>query len=146
MDKLDSNFSVRPLAFRDLNEDYFKLMSQLTDSPYWNVSLREWNVYKHSNKCIVVTVDKKDKIVGTASIFFEKKFTRGGSTVGHIEDVVVDVAYRKKSIALTMLNFLRLMAKGIGAYKLILNCSDDNIDFYTKCGFYKHENEMRLDI
>ena len=90
----------------------------------------------------------------------EKKFLRGLSTVGHIEDIVVDKNQQGKKLGLRIIQALTGISEGLGAYKTILNCNDDNIRkpirskaevpfidnfftaFYEKCGFSKKENEM----
>lgn len=33
-------------------------------------------------------------------------------------------------------------AKEVGCYKVILDCSEDNVNFYQKCGFTKKEVQM----
>ena len=40
---------------------------------------------------------------------------------------------------------LKDLAVEKGCYKTILNCSEDNIGFYEKCGFYQKEVQMRWD-
>jgi len=91
---------------------------------------------------IVIVLKTNDQVVGTGTVFMEKKFLRGLSTVGHIEDIAVDKNQQGKKLGLRIIQALTGISEGLGAYKTILNCSDHNIPFYEKCGFSKKENEM----
>ena len=109
---------------------------------------------------IVIVSKADDRVVGTGTVFMEKKFLRGLSTVGHIEDIAVDKNQQGKKLGLRIIQALTGISEGLGAYKTILNCSDHNIRelalsnieeplvdnfhaaFYEKCGFSKKENEM----
>ncbi|KAF9652687.1 glucosamine 6-phosphate N-acetyltransferase [Thelephora ganbajun] len=91
---------------------------------------------------IVIVSKANDQVVGTGTVFMEKKFLRGLGTVGHIEDIAVDKSQQGKKLGLRIIQVLTGISEGLGAYKTILNCSDHNIPFYEKCGFVKKENEM----
>lgn len=109
---------------------------------------------------IVVVSKANDQVVGTGTVFMEKKFLRGLSTVGHIEDIAVDKSQQGKKLGFRIIQTLTAISEGLGAYKTILNCSDHNTRksirskaegpfveslctaFYEKCGFSKKENEM----
>lgn len=49
--------------------------------------LRETTAEFFSLHCADTT---QERLVGAATVFFERKFIRGCGLVGHIEDVVVD--------------------------------------------------------
>ena len=108
---------------------------------------------------LVIVSKADDQVVGTGTVFMEKKFLRGLATVGHIEDIAVDKSQQGKKLGLRIIQALTGISEGLGAYKTILNCSDHNIRecvrtkieivvenprtaFYEKCGFVKKENEM----
>ena len=109
---------------------------------------------------IVIVSKANDQVVGTGTVFMEKKFLRGLGTVGHIEDIAVDKGQQGKKLGLRIIHALTGISEALGAYKTILNCSDQNIRkpvclgaevllaqrfctaFYEKCGFAKKENEM----
>lgn len=94
----------------------------------------------------VVVDPASGAIVGTASLLVEPKFVRGGSFVGHVEDVVTDPSFRGKGIGHMLLDSLIEEARARDCYKVILDCNDSNVPFYEKKGFRKCENQMRLDI
>ncbi|KIM72194.1 hypothetical protein PILCRDRAFT_829947 [Piloderma croceum F 1598] len=92
---------------------------------------------------VLVIVDKTtDRIVAVGTVFMERKFLRGLGTVGHIEDIAVDKKQQGKKLGLRIINALTYISENSGAYKTILNCSEDNIPFYQKCGYEKKESEM----
>jgi glucosamine-phosphate N-acetyltransferase len=76
----------------------------------------------------------------------EHKFIRGGRKVAHIEDVSVLKSEQGKGVGKQLIEHCVDVAKRYQCYKIILDCSNDNVPFYEKCGFKKHENCMRLDL
>lgn len=86
------------------------------------------------------------KIIGMGTLLLEPKIIHNFGTVAHIEDIVVDKKYRGINIGKQIINHLIQLSKDKNAYKVILNCNEKNIEFYKKCGFYKNEIEMRLDL
>ena len=87
-----------------------------------------------------------DQIVGTVTLLIEDKIIHGGSAVGHIEDVVVHSNYRKLNIGRLLINYCVELAKERGCYKVILDCDNNNIPFYEKCGFKVKGVCMRYDL
>jgi hypothetical protein len=61
------------------------------------------------------------------SLFVERKFLRGLSLVGHIEDIAVDKKEQGRKVGLRIIQALVGISEGMGCYKTILNCSDKNI-------------------
>ena len=79
-------------------------------------------------------------------MFLEPKFSRGLGHVGHIEDVVVDEAYRGSSLGRALIDRLvRYATVDKNCYKVILDCHENNTRFYEKCGFHRAEVCMRID-
>jgi glucosamine-phosphate N-acetyltransferase len=118
----------------------------LSDRSAW------FDLTQHQPKVIFVAwLD--GKIVGTASVLIEEKVNRGTDkekgrlrTVAHVEEVVVDSEYRGKDVGKELMEYCINFSKLANAYKVILDCSEENIPFYEKCGFKRHEVSMRLDI
>jgi len=86
-----------------------------------------------------------DKVVGTASLLIERKFIHRGGLVGHIEDVAVRRDVEHKGIGTALVRHAMEEARRLGCYKVILNCHDDNVGFYTRLGFYWKDNGLRFD-
>ena len=75
------------------------------------------------------------KVIGTGALIVERKFTRKLGICGHIEDIVVDPNYRGKNLGRRLITVLKALAEVNQCYKVILDCSQNNIEFYEKCGF-----------
>ena len=144
------NYEIRKLKKSDvsLDSEFFPILNQLSEIVDWHkLELgRLWDAYENDKGMQVLVTEKYGKIMGTGAVFIEQKFLRGGGKVGHIEDVVVDNRSREKGMGKAIVNSLVEIAKEEGCYKVILNCSNENVPFYIKCGFKLTENEMRMDL
>jgi len=83
-------------------------------------------------------------IIGSGTLFIEQKFIFNGSKCGHIEDIIVDNMYRNKGYGKMLVEHLIKCAIVQKCYKIVLSCSDDVQEFYTKCGFEKRGNNMSM--
>lgn len=145
--QLHPDVHIRPLASTDYRRGHLSVLSVLsvvTDpgEPAW---VAQFNAMRASPKTyypIVIVSKHTDKIVGVGSIIIERKFLRGLGSVGHIEDIAVDKNQQGKKLGLRIIQALTAISEECGAYKTILDCSDENIPFYEKCGYKKKENEM----
>ena len=80
--------------------------------------------------------------VGYGCLFVEVKI-RGGC-VGHIEDIVTDQNYRRIGIGKRLVTHLLQIANEFNCYRVVLQCEENNIPFYEKCGFRQSEFGMSL--
>ncbi|KZV28433.1 glucosamine 6-phosphate N-acetyltransferase-like [Dorcoceras hygrometricum] len=140
-------FQIRKLEITDKNKGFIELLQQLTvcDS-ISDEAFRErfYELAKCGDEHIICVIEDycSGKIVATGSVFIEKKFIRNCGKVGHIEDVAVDSLVRGKQLGKRIVDFLSDHARAMGCYKVILDCSVENIPFYEKCGFKKKEIQM----
>jgi ribosomal protein S18 acetylase RimI-like enzyme len=93
-------------------------------------------------KLLVVVDTATSLVVGAGTLLIEPKFIHACGSVGHIEDIVVKQAYRGKSLGKLVVDKLVEEAKQAGCYKVILDCSEQNILFYERCGFKQKEIQM----
>ena len=64
-----------------------------------------------------------------------------------VQDVFVKEEYRGLGIGKKLIESIVTFGEMDNAiYKIILECSDTNVEFYEKLGFRLHENHMRLDL
>ncbi len=144
---------IRLLSEKDMPE-FTSLIRQLspqastgtlTDRSAW------FDLTKHQPKSIFVAVDSNG-VVGTISVFLEEKINRGTRSngrlfsVAHIEEMVVAAECRGKGLGKQLVDHAVKFSKQAGAYKIILDCSEENVGFYEKCGFFKHEISMRMNL
>lgn len=87
-------------------------------------------------------------VIGTASIHFLPKLSRGGSTVAIIEDVSVMNGWEYKGIGTELVNACIDYCGNLLSppYKIILDCKEDLETYYKKFGFKKSGIQMRLDV
>jgi len=92
----------------------------------------------------VVLIEKDEVIIAIGTIFIERKIIHSFGKVGHIEDIVVSKQHRGHGIGKILINYLIDYANSKKCYKVILNCSNENIAFYKKCGMSLKCNQMAL--
>ena len=103
-----------------------------------------WSIIDNPN--IQYKVAKFDgKIMGVASIIIIDKIINSGARMGIIEDVAVSPEARGLGLGKLLIEDLIDYGTEKGCYKLTLNCSNDNVEFYEKCGMHRAENQMRWD-
>tara|TARA_X000000950_G_scaffold207672_1_gene249741 strand:+ start:156 stop:593 length:438 start_codon:yes stop_codon:yes gene_type:complete len=142
-------FFFEKIKAQDINKDYLFLLSQLTSVDYQTLNKENIeNFIKNLNNNHIIFLmkdsNKNNKIIGSITILIENKIIHGFSKVGHIEDVVVDENYRGQKLGKKLINYAVELCKNNGCYKVILDCSNENVKFYEKCNFQLKGNEMSL--
>ena len=88
------------------------------------------------------TTDQSTSLVATGTIVYETKFIHNCGMCAHIEDICVQEAFRKHGFGSILMRHLVEIAKLKGAYKIILDCSEELEGFYNKHSFHKHGIQM----
>ena len=134
---------LRFLSDKDYH-DYVSLINQLSKLGEISQEAYEDFAYKQDSHSYVTFVYEQDgKLVSCLTLLLESKLA---GNVLHIEDVVTDSAYQVKGIASKLIDYAKEFAIKNKCYKIILDCSDVNEQFYNKLGFYTAGNYMRFDI
>ncbi|OAF71173.1 hypothetical protein A3Q56_01025 [Intoshia linei] len=110
---------------------FYELLSQLTHAKkksFKEFSDRFDEIFKTGDNFICI-IEIEKKIVATASLLIEYKFTRDHKLRGRLEDIVVDVKYRQNGFASILINILNKIGENLNCYKLSLDCFDK----YKKC-------------
>jgi glucosamine-phosphate N-acetyltransferase len=146
-DSTRDGLTIRPLSISDYEKGHCAILSQLTNvgdvsKDQWSLRFKEMKASKNDYFILVVENIQTQTIVGTGSIFIEKKMIRNCGLCGHIEDIVVDSKCRGKNVGLWIIENLVHIAKQVGCYKVILDCSEKNVRFYENCGFVRKEIQM----
>ncbi len=86
-------------------------------------------------------------VMGTASVFIQRKLSHGGKSVAFIDDVAVRQDCQGLGVGILLVESCVDYAKSVGCYKAILDCSDDNIGYYERLGFKQSgQGQMRMDL
>jgi glucosamine-phosphate N-acetyltransferase len=101
---------------------------------------------RHTIHTLVAIDEPSTKVVGTLSLWVEKKYIHQGGLVGHVEDFAVHDDYRNQGIGKLLIEAAIERCRQAGAYKLILDCKPDLVGYYEQYGFYQKEVQMRLDL
>mmetsp|Transcript_13667 Transcript_13667/g.41296 ORF Transcript_13667/g.41296 Transcript_13667/m.41296 type:complete len:175 (+) Transcript_13667:124-648(+) len=134
---LPDHLKMRQLEEGDREKGFLELLEQLTvvqpvTGAAWSETFS--SISGHPDYHVVVIEDTtQERLVGAATVFFERKFIRGCGLVGHIEDVVVDSNCRGARLGQRLITALMAEAEKRGCYKTILDCSEENVPFYKKC-------------
>jgi glucosamine-phosphate N-acetyltransferase len=142
---------IREIQKSDLNDHFFTLLAQLSgEVSSYDPDILWMEYQKNPNHVTFVEdvkeVGKPSRIVATSSVLIESKLLHCGSKVGHIEDVVCDKCIRGQGVGKKIVEQCIEYAKQKGCYKVILDCSNNNVPFYINCGMYLSENCMRIDL
>ena len=138
---------IRELEEKDLSRGFLNTLDTLreTSSITKNKALEIFKKIKSNPEHIIVVAEINGKIVGSTTLLIEIKFIHQGGIVGHIEDVVVSKEFQGLEIGKKIIKYVLKLAKNLGCYKTILDCSDEVKPFYEKLGFKVHSNELRFD-
>tara|TARA_Y100001958_G_C21248485_1_gene581291 strand:- start:363 stop:839 length:477 start_codon:yes stop_codon:yes gene_type:complete len=124
-------------AICDIYTDAFDGKTTPSNRQWWNI-LDDKNIHYY-------VAEQQGNVVGVASIIVINKLLRGGNRVGQIEDVAVSRFAGSRGIGRMLIEKLVEIGVEKGCYKVVLNCSEDVVGFYEKCGFYVKELQMRWD-
>ena len=143
---LSKNFQIRPLELDDFSKGYCDLLSRLTQ--VGDVSMEQFqsqfNAMKNCKNTYFITVVEdlaENKIVATTTVVKELKFIHETGTRWRIEDVVVHESCRGKGLAKLLIKVGVKIAEHVGGYKVSLECTEDLIPFYSKCGLKTNKNQ-----
>ena len=140
---------IRQIESDDYDRGILELLLQLTVCDKKAISKSRFCdqidfMLRHNIYTFVIIVN--EKIVGVGSVFIEPKLIHNISFVGHIEDIVVDKEWRGQNIGKQLIDHLTRFAEGKGCYKVILDCAENNVKFYEKCGYKRNGVEMRYNV
>lgn len=140
------NLLMRPLRISDYDKGFMVLLKQLTvvgdvSREQFEARFNNMLACKDSYYIVVLEDTSCNQIIGCATLAVEQKFIRHCSSRGRIEDVVVDDKYRGKQLGKLLVDFLTLLSRHIGCYKVSLECKDPVVKFYSHFGFVKEEGQ-----
>lgn len=135
---------VRPIKCNDYYKNYLSLLEQLTIVEKEKISYNDFEIFVNnlSHHHSIIVIEYNNIIIASGSLLIENKIIHNMGKVGHIEDIVIDKDYRTKGLGRKIIENLLKICQQVNCYKVILNCSEENVGFYEKNGFLKKEIEM----
>ena len=130
--------SFRPVEQTDYVE-YHSLINEFRPTTFTRDLFKEILEHIRRNGNIWVYEDE-GKLLATATIYYERKLIANGSTYAHIEDVCVRSSHRRHGIGKKIIR--HLIEQSRHCYKITLDCSDSNVEFYQSCGLERRGNQM----
>lgn len=141
-------FNIRLLEAHDYSNGFLECLSELTivgETSEINFIEQYINMTaKSKDYHVYVMTNTNNQVIGAGTLLIERKFIHEQKSVGHIEDVVVLKTHRKMGLGERITKHLLEKGKELGCYKVILDCSKDNVGFYEKCGMKEKGIQMAL--
>lgn len=141
-----NSIKLRNIELEDYHLGYFELLSKLTTAPKPSFSTwsSQFNKIVHFGFIHIYVLHHtfNDKIIGSLTLLIEPKFIRNCRQVGHIEDVVIDPKYQSLGLGKKLLEHCISEAQQYNCYKITLDCHQNNVGFYQKCGLSVKELQM----
>ena len=125
---VESELSSLLELYKQLNVD--DVIDENTTKSIWE------NIIKQDIKYFVAK--ENGKIMASCYICIIPNLTRGGKSIGFIENVITDVKYRRKGIGKTVMENAIKYAKEQNCYKVLLQSGKKRTDahpFYESIGF-----------
>jgi len=143
----NQDIKMRLLEKPDFDKGYIELLKHLTkvgkvDKEDYEKRFDELAKDSHFYTIIVLEHVPTKKVIGNGMIFLEKKFARGCGTAGHVEDIIVDPAFKNQGWEVKIMDALAKIGDVEGVYKMVLDCPDSDCAFYESVGYKKYELHM----
>lgn len=143
---LPEGYTFRPLQRTDYHNNILEVLSVLTDvgdvpEVRFNEVFDQWTSVPNIFHPHVIT-NPEGKVVATGMAVYEQKLIHGGAVYAHIEDIAVAKSEQGKKLGYSLIVGLVNVAKQDGCYKVLLDCSEENVAFYERCGLTKSGNMM----
>jgi glucosamine-phosphate N-acetyltransferase len=145
---MNNLYQITKLDKSDYHKGFLQLLGQLTSVQSIDNPITYEQFCKHfdqmTSDVYVIRDISLNKIVATGTLMIETKFIHNLSSVGHIEDIVVDKEQRGLGLGKSMIDHLVKLSEKSNCYKVILDCGKHNAEFYEKCRFKNKGIEMAL--
>ena len=132
------------MNFRILTiNDYIQFKILINDFRETNFTEFSFKNFIENEKNInIYVLEENNNMLAAGTILFERKFIHNMSLYGHIEDIIVKKEHQKKGYGKLLINKLIDVCKTNHCYKILLDCSNELVPFYEKCGFKLNSNQM----
>lgn len=131
-------FTMRPVQAGDRLGYVATLLALTNTGNVTEESFRELLAFWERNRETYhprVIVDETGEVLAAGMLVVERKLIHGCACSANIEDIAVNKAHQGKKLGKRLIDGLTQLAKELGAYKVVLDCSEANVPFYKKCGY-----------
>ena len=145
MSDLNKELLIREVEIHDYRKGHLLLYNQSFSINPYEIDYHEYVSFIESqkkNNNYIFVIEENNTIIGSATCFIETKLIHNFGKVGHIEDVIVDKNIRNRGLGKKLINHCIQFSQENKCYKVILDCDDNNVIFYNKCGFERKGNMM----
>lgn len=137
---------MRPIRLESINESHMAdVIDLLQDVSSFKPSTKSygdiWRRFSEQTNAIGVVAISDQKICGYACLILEYNI-RGGLR-GHLEDVVIHTDFRGLGLGSLLLSEIERRAKEKNCYKVSLQCSSENQEFYSRNQYVNQHCSMQ---
>lgn len=123
--------------------DYEQFLLLINDFRKTNFTLNQFKDFLSNEKNIeIYVIEVNHQLLGAGTILFERKFIHNISLYAHLEDIIIKEEFQSKGYGKLLLNYLIKICKEKKCFKILLDCKNELIPFYQKCGFSLNSNQM----
>lgn len=123
--------------------DYEQFLLLINDFRKTNFTLNQFKDFLSNEKNIeIYVIEVNHQLLGSGTILFERKFIHNISLYAHLEDIIIKEEFQSKGYGKLLLNYLIKICKEKKCFKILLDCKNELIPFYQKCGFSLNSNQM----
>jgi glucosamine-phosphate N-acetyltransferase len=129
------------------NKNIISILNELSNTcnPYNDSQFETLKLYLNDTPTHKIwLISENGEHIGIITTILEPKIIHHFGYVLHIEDFVIREKFRGSGIGKYVLHKIKEYAQSVHAYKIILNCSQENIRFYEKSGFTQKNVEMSM--
>ncbi len=144
-----TSYVVRELGVQDLepDSDFFQTLSRFN---LGNITKEDalfiFGRIGLSFDTKVFVIEANGEVVATATSFWRRAFIHQGGAIGYIEEVATRQDKEGHGYGAAAVRACVDYLKSKKCYKILLTCAPQNVAYYEKLGFHKHDEGMRLDI
>ena len=146
----DCKVALMPLQFRPFNEiadrrQFLELIGEQHDRFNPIDTTKASLTPENPLEDVIIIEDKhRGRLVATATLQIEPKFIHETAYVGHVMDVAIAEIYREYNIAAPLLKRLKDIARQKKCYKLISDCTSEQVPLFRELGFEAKEVTMSI--
>ena len=132
------------MNIRPINNDDYEKYIQLINISISKSCFDDFINNVLSDLHIIYVLEKNNNIIGSGTLYIEKKLTYNISKMGHIENIFVDKNHRGNGYGEKIVNHLLEYAKNKKCYRVDLTCIEELIPFYNKNNFTTKNVSMNI--